>query len=112
MLLWVLRRCDGLNTSGAARLAGHLPAVIVIEMQMAPVVPEFPIACAQLSAITPDSRPVTTESLVVAGPAILPESVVITPEVPTVTPNILAVLMNLTPGVLTISPQVSTNARP
>ena len=84
---------------------GDLPAVIAVAIHIAPVVPEFLAVCAQLSAITPEGRPVTSESLVVAGPAVLPDPVVIMLDVPPITPNVLAILMDTAPDVPAISPQ-------
>jgi hypothetical protein len=75
-----------------------------------PVVPEFPAVCTQLSAITPEGRPVMSESLIVAGPAVLPDPIVIPLDIPPIPPNILAILLDLAPGVPAISPQVRTVA--
>src|SRR2546427_8151949 len=79
-------------------------------MHIAPVVPEFPAVCTQWSAITPEGRPVMSESLVVAGPAVLPDPIVIMLDVLPITPNVLAILMALAPDVPAISPQVRTVA--
>src|SRR5439155_13356500 len=86
---------------------GDLPAVTI---HIVPVAPEFPAVCAQLSAITPEGRPVMSESLIVAGPAVLPDPIVIPLDIPPITPNILAILLDLAPGVPAISPQVRTVA--
>src|SRR5262245_14652252 len=67
-------------------LYGDLPAVIVVTMHMAPVVPECPAVCTQLRAITPEGRP-----------AVLPDPIVITLDVAPIAPNVLAILMDLAP---------------
>jgi len=69
-------------------------------------VPEFSAVCTQLSAITPEGRPVMSESRVVAGPAVLPDPIVIMLDVLPITPNILAILMDLAPDVPALNPQV------
>src|SRR5262249_57497739 len=61
---------------------------------------------AELSAITREGCPVTSESLVVASLAILPEPIVIMLDVLPITPNILAILLDLAPDVPASSPQV------
>jgi hypothetical protein len=66
-------------------------------MHMAPIVPEFSVVCMSLSAVTPEGRPVTGESLVVASPTVLPAPRVIALHVPPITSNILAVLTYLPP---------------
>jgi len=70
---------------------------------IAPVVPELPAVCAQLSAITLKGRPVGSNSRLVSCPAVLPELVPITSEVG-------AVLADIVPEVPAISRQSRTVA--
>jgi hypothetical protein len=77
--------------------------MVAIVTQIAPIVPERPAVCAQLSAIALEGRPVGSNSTIISRPAVLPEPVPITSDV-------RAVLADIVPEVPAISRQSRTVA--